>query len=227
MENIDNWRYELKYIVSDFSSAEVLSYIKLHPAMFSEVFYQRQVNNIYFDTPDFSAFSDNVIGISKRLKIRCRWYGDTFGLIENPILELKIKDSAVGRKESLPLERFTLTKHTTANNVFNLIKSKEMTSLAKRTLLVTRPVLINSYSRRYFLSSCGRFRITYDVNLKFHSFIGNRDPKIVNQNILEVKFSKKDMSYIKNIMSHFPFRLNKSSKYVTGISELIMTPDLY
>ena len=61
---IKKWRYELKYIVTDYSNLEIISMIKRHPVIFSEIFHERRVNNIYFDTPNFSSFSDNVVGIS-------------------------------------------------------------------------------------------------------------------------------------------------------------------
>ncbi len=224
----ENWRYELKYIVTDYSSLEIISFIKRHPAHFSEVFYKRQVNNIYFDTFNFSSFSDNVIGISERLKMRIRWYGKEFGLVKNPVLELKIKNAMVGRKESTNLNDFFISERTSSNDIINFVKNNRLTPLSKRTFLLTRPALMNNYTRRYFISSCGHFRITYDINLTFYSFTGEkRVPVSIKQNIFEVKFDKANMLEAKTVMSFFPFRLNKSSKYVTGINQLAMMPNIY
>ena len=44
------FRYEKKIVISGINRIEIESIIKLHPAMFSEIFSERYVRNIYFDT---------------------------------------------------------------------------------------------------------------------------------------------------------------------------------
>ena len=61
----NDYRFEHKFLISDFSEDEVESIIKLHPALFSERFYRRSVNNIYFDSPNFKNYFDNVNGVSE------------------------------------------------------------------------------------------------------------------------------------------------------------------
>jgi hypothetical protein len=226
MEN--NWRYELKYKVNEYHDSEVIYMIKSHPAMFSEIYYERQVNNIYFDTPKYEYFSDNVIGISNRLKMRVRWYGDTFCFIKHPVLELKIKESSVGRKEKYPMSPFSFTGNTGESILYNSIENDSSSILLKRALLVTKPVLLNCYTRRYYISSCGRFRLTYDKNIGFYEYSNkNGSKKYISDRILEIKLDKKNIIYVKNIMEKYPFRLSKYSKYVTGVNELIMMPYIY
>ena len=87
----DNYRYERKFLISDLNHNEIRAIIKQHPAMFHQVFYKRNVNNIYFDTADFSSYIDNVEGVTNRQKVRIRWHGDLFGVIKNPELEVKYK----------------------------------------------------------------------------------------------------------------------------------------
>lgn len=132
--NLDkhNWRCELKFIVTNHSSQSIFSYIKSHPAIFSEIYYKRQVNNIYCDTLNFHNFSDNVIGNSDRLKVRIRWYGETFCLVEEPILEFKIKSGSVGRKEYFKMRPLSISKKTTANNLYQEINNIKVTSAAKK-----------------------------------------------------------------------------------------------
>ena len=101
MENIANkYRYERKFLIRDLSVQEIETIIKLHPNFFSEIYYQRNVNNIYFDSLELESYQDNVTGSAQRVKTRIRWYGELFGLIEKPVLELKIKSGFLGRKES-------------------------------------------------------------------------------------------------------------------------------
>ena len=106
---------------------------------------------------------------------------------------------------------------------------KNKTSVfAKQKLLLTKPVLINNYLRRYFISSCKKFKFTFDKNLNFYSFLGKKRRLIkTKQNILEIKYDKNEMINSGKITNYFPFRLSKSSKYVTGINLLTGLPNIY
>ena len=109
LEN-DEYRYERKFIINNLSSNQVESIIKLNPLAFSEVYHQRYVNNIYFDTPGFHFYHDNSDGNSQKTKVRIRWYNKLFGVIKNPVLEFKIKSGLVGKKVSFSLPLFEIKK---------------------------------------------------------------------------------------------------------------------
>ena len=103
MSELKKYRYERKFVTSSFSTIEVEALIKMHPAMFSEVFFERWVRNIYFDSLELKNFYSNVNGDMQRRKARIRWYGATFGPIEHPVLEIKIKE----RSGPHPLDTFS------------------------------------------------------------------------------------------------------------------------
>ena len=84
-ENTEKYRYERKFFISKLTKYEVESLIKLHPAMFSEIYFPRFVNNLYFDSFNMKSYFDSVDGSPNRRKIRIRWYGDLFGDIEKPV----------------------------------------------------------------------------------------------------------------------------------------------
>ena len=48
----NNWRFERKFLISQMSEPEIEAVVKSHPAMFSEIYHERHVNNIYFDSLD-------------------------------------------------------------------------------------------------------------------------------------------------------------------------------
>ena len=48
------FRYERKFFISQLTKFEVESMIRIHPAVFSEIYHKRFVNNIYFDTVNFT-----------------------------------------------------------------------------------------------------------------------------------------------------------------------------
>ena len=55
-------------LVKQVNDELIENIIKSHPAIFHEIYFTRNVNNIYFDTVDFSSFIDNIEGIRDRKK---------------------------------------------------------------------------------------------------------------------------------------------------------------
>jgi len=90
-ETLREYRYERKYFVDQLDARQAIALIKHHPAMFSELFPPRYINNIYFDSPLLSNYYDNVDGGPERKKARFRWYPDPFPRVEDLFLDLKIK----------------------------------------------------------------------------------------------------------------------------------------
>ncbi len=97
-------RYERKYLLEHVTLFDIQQMVKLHPAAFRETYPMRQVNNIYFDTVNFEAYRDNIMGIAKRTKYRIRWYGDDLKTIQKPRLEEKVKHGELGYKNVIPLK---------------------------------------------------------------------------------------------------------------------------
>ena len=94
--NISDYRYERKFFITSLSKYEAVALVKLNSAMFTEIFHHRFVNNIYFDSFRLNNYHENVAGDSRRIKIRVRWYGELFGDIERPVLEIKIRNGLLG-----------------------------------------------------------------------------------------------------------------------------------
>lgn len=90
-------RYELKMTFDVMQTQEILNKLLSSSLSFKEIFYERQVNNIYFDTLDYDDLKANIDGLFHRSKFRIRWYGceETF----YPILEEKIKQGQLGYKK--------------------------------------------------------------------------------------------------------------------------------
>ena len=214
-----SFRYEKKFLVSQLSIHEIKFIIKNNPAMFSEIFCQRQVNNIYFDSHALVNYLDNIEGETKRRKIRVRWYGDLFGHISKPVLEIKVKNGLLGKKLSLPLKPFSIHQNMDFSEIVHLgILDNDV--FDSRAVI---PTLLNSYSRKYYLSCDGKFRITLDDNQLFYNLHEQKSPKnrtTDNESIIiELKYSQDEDSRSNYITSRLPFRVTKSSKYVTGVQK--------
>lgn len=221
-----NFRYERKFTVPDnFSLKTIEQYIKQNKALFREVFHLRQVNNIYFDTVGYNDYFDNVLGVSDRKKIRIRWYGDTFGNIQKPVLEIKIKKGIVGDKWSYKLESFDLDNKFTNQYIQGIFRKSNLPEPILESVKMVVPTLLNSYSRKYYLSADNKYRTTLDFNLLYHRIDKrfnnfNLAPKYDENKIIELKYGLDDDQKANAISTQFPFRLNKNSKYVNGVNTI-------
>lgn len=218
-----NYRYERKFLISELIREEVESIVRLHPAIFSEIYHQRYVNNLYLDSFDMKSYFDNVNGAEYRMKCRIRWYGNLFGVIEKPVLELKIKNGSLGKKVSFPLNSFSIDERNFEfHAIVDSVKASKAPDALKLGFTSLKPSLLNRYSRKYYLSADGNYRITidsemvsYQVNAHNHSFSHRLFDKI--NTILELKYDQDRDHYAARIASCFPFRMTKSSKYVSGV----------
>ena len=217
------FRYEKKYFLSNITSTDLETFVKIHPGQFSEIFHERIVNNIYYDTFDYECLNDNVSGVSNRLKVRLRWYGEEIVKVTDPKLELKIKCGLLGTKRTIQCDPFSLFEERTFSH--NIPSLNEHSEKAGIYLGQYTPKLFNSYSRKYYLSEDKKIRITIDYNQVFSridKFLGTNKNKI-NDNqsvIMELKYGSTDSVRAIEIASYFPFRLSKSSKYVRGLARL-------
>ena len=223
--NVTRARYERKFFISHLTRYKIESIIRLHPAAFSEIYYERTVNNIYLDSFNMKNYFDNVSGSERRTKVRVRWYGDLLGNIERPKLELKMKEALVSNKISFHLDGFSIDGNFSRDTLHGLFKTSQIPDVLKLDLICLDISLFNSYRRKYYLSSDGRYRITLDSDLEFYehscfknSFL-NRTIDRINT-ILEVKYDTAYNEEAERVTSYFPFRMTKSSKYIVGLERL-------
>jgi len=225
---MEGYRYERKFVSPNISEKEVEMLVKLHPACFSELYPQRYINNLYFDTHAFNNLHDNLEGQNHRFKLRIRWYGDLTGLIEKPVMETKIKKSFVGTKVSHVLNSLLIDSNFDRQDIKKCIEDSDIPENVKQNVNAMNPVLFNRYRRKYYQSWDKKFRITVDNELMFywaenkfnlHLFPEHNSDSI----ILELKYNYQDDDKAHIISSYFPFRMTKNSKYVSGVETLYHT----
>ncbi len=223
---LDTYRYERKFVVEGLERDFPETAIKLHSAGFYEIYHERYINNVYLDTPRFDFYYDNVEGRSERIKVRVRWYGEFFGEINNPILEIKKKSGVVGTKESFKLPGFKFLSIEDTNNIINSINKAQLPDNIILVLENLIPSLANRYRRKYFLDQTGDFRLTIDDEIVYYSILQrggmvNEDNKVV----IELKYDSDKNELISKVVKFLPFRLTKNSKYVTGIEAFYSVVD--
>jgi hypothetical protein len=225
-------RFERKFLLRDVNHFHLQNMILLNKGGFSEKYHSRQINNIYFDTPNFDLYSASIKGFSPRRKIRIRWYGDMFGNINNAVLEIKFKEGVVNHKSSYVLGNLDLTQ---GSKIFEQINKSIDNSQIPYHLLSSikslKPVLINQYVRKYYESMNHSIRLTLDWDLLFLSINRYSNYHLNrflerNLSILELKYDSVIDSGIDKVTNEFPFRLTKCSKYVLGINRVFLFSDL-
>jgi len=217
-----DFRYERKFFISDLSRYEVEQIIKINPASFSEIYFQRFVNNVYYDTVNLTNYAGNVYGVAQRLKTRIRWYGELFGLIEKPVLELKIKEGFLGGKVRYSLKPFYLDDNYSPEIRQDMFAEAGVPDILVEYLKSLRGALLNRYSRKYFESADKKFRITIDAGMEAYRIGPVKNTfmeKTVDAGnvILELKYAEENDEEARLVTNHFPFRMTKSSKYATGM----------
>ena len=227
---LSGFRYERKFAVDTLSNFQVEQIIRLHNAGFSEIYYERYINNVYFDTPRFDCYYDNAEGKDNRVKFRIRWYGDLFTNVQTPVLEMKIKTGMVGTKRSYILESFNFTENFDLKNLLKIIRKSNVPEDVVLRMNNLQPTIINRYSRKYYRDFSRQFRITIDKNisyfpaknqLNFSKFPRQESNKVV----VELKYDSELNEKASEISNNLPFRLTKNSKYVTGIESFFEVVD--
>lgn len=223
--NIKHFRCERKFYIEGQSSREIETILKFHPAIFREIYHGRTVNNIYFDSFNLQHYFDNVNGVDRRLKVRVRWYGELFGFIENPVLELKLKHNLHIGKLLYPLKSFTLDTNFSIDVMREVFKKSSLQEILRLRLKELGLSLVNSYNRKYFLSSDSSYRITIDTGMQVYKLVPHQNNFLHKSidcanTILELKYDNPNDRFAADITNYFPFRITRSSKYVDGIARL-------
>jgi len=207
-----DYRYERKLRVQLVDRAWVYQLVSLHPLGFQRLFPDRVVNNLYFDTLDFSAYHQNVSGANVRRKVRLRWYGNDRQVLPQPVLEVKAKQSELGYKLRYPQQ--------------DMLWQQLPDWMRNNTLLSChglKPVLLNTYHRSYFGCCGGKFRVTLDTGIQYAAFQEGAPSRYSLQDealVIELKYATEHDDQARQLLNWFPFRQTKHSKYVSGINGL-------
>jgi len=217
------YRYERKFTAASTDRAFLLQNIRRHPSFFTPIFQPRQINNIYLDTNDLQFYKDNKIGIAKRKKIRIRWYGETFGRVQKPQLEYKMKSGLLGDKWTFELPPFEINSGFDTSDLEDYLHKTNLPAPILADLQVLSPSLLNTYKRSYFLSANGHYRLTFDEHMRYYGFYAGQNHFMKKQEdlrdfIIELKYTPDHDDLADGIARKLATRLDKSSKYVNGIN---------
>jgi len=217
-------RREVKFVANELFSNDISAWIMSSKLFLRKQFQDRTVNNIYYDTYNYDAYTDNLDGISKRTKLRYRWYGESLMLCDG-MLELKKRENAFGFKYTQKVEGLDI------NNSHRLLSMAIRNSVPKSWVYLldyySVPVILNRYRRSYYLSKCKQVRVTIDRD---HSVFDQRLSKRINITkkantvqyiIIEVKFHPDLTEYVSEMIADIPMRISRNSKYINSVNSVL------
>ena len=215
-------RLETKYTAPELEYHRLLHWVQHHPHGFFSHYPDRIVNNIYFDSQDYSSFWETLSGFSSRTKVRYRWYGESF-FSEEGTLEFKNRKNQYTWKDSYKLKIGLLNKSTNWEILFKRLKNSLPYEACCRFQENPAPILINRYKRNYFINRDHTIRITLDTRLKIFDQRYGSLPNLTRKAILsppvilELKFSEKKRDQVSKIFKDMPISMSRNSKYVFGM----------
>lgn len=217
-------RHEVKFVGSATRRSSIEGWLLGHEACFRSAYPPRRVNNFYLDDFELSTYEENLAGVSRRTKIRFRWYGESSEEVAGT-LELKRKRNRLGWKEHFQVPALRLHGRSWPRVLASL---REQLPLEARNWLdaYPHPTLINRYDRHYFVSSDGRIRVTLDGNQRVFGQQLAHGPNLraaanlPDALIVEFKASSRDHLLLGRTIQGIPLRSGRHSKYVVGVQSL-------
>ena len=222
-----DYRYEKKFVVESMSAAQAIAVLKMHPALFRELYPPRYVNNIYLDTPLLGDYYSNVNGYNQRRKVRVRWYHDLFRQVDDAQLEFKNKQGEVGSKEQFPFPAFNMDETLTERGFRAAVAASALPQAVKLRLRGLEFTMLNRYKRWYFATPGETFRITVDDELSFYHLgkLSNHFRQHYQDRhnlIVELKYMVADDGEAQRVCAALPFRITRSSKYISGVDSVYL-----
>ncbi len=144
-------------------------------------------------------------------------------------MELKCKRERVGWKFILPVEadlNLQSQDWFDFQQTLAFMVQQAKDGLFYELLRVSRPLVINSYKREYFVSDDDHIRLTLDYNLRaFDQWLSSYPNleyslPLVNVLVIEFKCAVEHASQMADVVAEFPLRVHRNSKYVTALDSM-------
>ena len=227
---MNGYRKELKFIVGEDVLRDVENRISslMRPDEHQQGSFYR-IRSIYFDSPVYTCYRENLAGISTREKYRIRAYNCSDGVI---MAEVKIRHADTISKMSTRIDRklfdaLTDPDHTVRYRALSAALCDEPGNrvlekyMAKTACYVYGPAVIVDYERSAFVYDICNVRITFDRNVfasrdfgrMFDNALTGRAAVEKSCHILEIKYDEFLPDEIKEALGGMSLIRTSSSKY--------------
>jgi len=219
-------RQEIKFVANRSDYDLILQWIMTHALGFRVAYPERTVNNVYFDTYELMAYAENLAGVSQRTKVRYRWYGES-RYPDRGRLEIKQKRNQYGWKLNFDVKDVTWSNDDTWAKIVREIALQAGPQARLWLDQFPLPVMINRYHRHYYLSACGRIRITLDFDQQVWDQRYSPTPSFRRQAnlpetfVFECKFDRYERELASRVLLGLPIRVSRHSKYMNAVTAII------
>lgn len=230
-------RYEYKYHVTEAVARSVCAVLATHmrPDRYSAEKENRcyPVCSVYLDSPDLRLYRAALDGECNRFKLRLRYYGQ--GENQTVFAEIKRRENNVIFKQRVALDargaRDAARGQVPPLDASQLMRPDTIRSLDAfvrlASLLDARPVARVVYEREAW-EGCGEgsdLRVTLDrrvlaeptQTLDFRSHVRHAEPVFGDAVILELKFTDRFPTWLRDLVTMFGLKNQGAAKYVTGL----------
>ncbi len=182
------------------------------------------VRSVYFEAADDGDFFDKLAGVNIRKKIRLRIYNNDKSLCK---LEIKQKYGEIQKKDSMVIDAADACELLQGN--FSVLKdyfNNAETSVKAYSIMMHgcyRPAVQIEYDRLAYKYPMYDTRVTLDMNIRssetnmdIFSHSINFVPIMPENIVLEVKFNKKLIGFLSDVLGQFGLTQESYSKYCYG-----------
>lgn len=214
-QQLNDFRHELKVPFQQSQYVRFNEWLKqsgLHPR---KQYPDRQIHSVYLDSADLDDYQDNVSGVSRRGKVRMRWYNDDRA---GMVLELKNKRGRLANKLVIPLDNpagEAPFDRATANRILHT--NERSRAVAREHCLF--PSLHVHYERAYYEIAPG-IRMTLDRHIRYQKLYpvtARHVAKSVVDVVVEFKYPREQAAKAARLLAGMPGRVFRHSKYVVGV----------
>jgi hypothetical protein len=212
-------RCEIKAVCQEAAYERLLMILRMDPAGLRPLFPTRRVQSVYLDTPCGRALQENLAGVSRREKVRVRWYGDEASGVA-AVLERKVRENSLGWKETLRLAEpldVEGVRRTDFVRRLRALATPEWRADLDRGL---EPVQWITYLRDYMRTADGRVRVTLDRRLAAADqrlafrLSRKRATPLPRVAVVEAKCAAADLDAAQELLSRLPLFVDRCSKFV-------------
>ncbi len=215
LEQTPPWRSELKVPLDEFQYQSFIDWLSETGLKLQRCFPDRLVQSVYLDSENLDDYHDNVAGISRRGKVRFRWYDQQPATM---VLEMKNKEGRHSNKYVIPLPNERKLVPDDRSTMRELLSSEQKAGGVIRQQLLF-PTLGVSYKRSYFELAPG-LRMTMDRNIRYRGLFPHRSSSQSASpvaRVVEFKFPVERRREVASMLSGMPARIFRHSKYVVGL----------
>jgi len=235
-------RYEKKYLIHPSLIEPISNYVSIYCSLdeysikSDDGFYQ--VNNLYFDSPQYTFLQNRIYETENRFNMRIRSYGG------NPVppyfCEIKQKRYEYVRKYRGKLLMDNWKEYLIDPDFKGQNKVSKNVQLFQRLLhsYNATPKVITNYRRKAYFSNYEEYaRVTFDIDLKYMEQLDyhlNPVPELMTQYDHEINFDRGASVILElkcytshvpiwmvDLVRHFDLMQAGFSKYATGVIEVL------